>query len=49
VDVAEVVSKRFLSGSAAVKTVIIGTEIIGDPPRNVSTVEIKVSTKGGKK
>jgi DNA-binding protein len=45
VDVAEVVSKRFLSGGAAVKSVIIGTEILGDPPRNVSTVEIKVSTK----
>lgn len=48
VDVAEVVSKRFLSGTAVVKTVIIGTEIIGEPPRNVSTVEIKVSTKGKK-
>jgi len=45
VDVAEVVSKRFLSGSAVVKTVDIGTEVIGEPARNVSTIEIKVSTK----
>lgn len=45
VDVAEVVSKRFLSGSAAVKSVIIGTEVLGEPPRNVSTIEIKVSSK----
>jgi len=48
VDVAEVVSKRFLSGSAVVKTVNIGTEVIGEPPRNVSTIEIKVSTKAKK-
>lgn len=45
VDVAEVVSKRFLSGDAVVKDVAIGTEIIGEPPRNVSTIEIKLSTK----
>jgi DNA-binding protein len=45
VDVAEVVSKRFLSGTAAIKTVNIGTEVLGEPPRNVSTIEIKISTK----
>lgn len=45
VDVAEVVSKRFLSGTAAIKAVIIGTEVLGEPPRNVSTIEIKISTK----
>jgi len=44
VDVAEVVSKRFLSGSTVVKTVSIGTEVLGEPPRNVSTIEIKVSS-----
>lgn len=45
VDVAEVVSKRFLSGSTVVKSVAIGTEVLGEPPRNVSTIEIKVSSK----
>ena len=44
VDVAEVVSKRFLSGSTVAKTVSIGTEVLGEPPRNVSTIEIKVSS-----
>jgi DNA-binding protein len=44
VDVAEVVSKRFLNGIAA-KSITIGTEIIGEPPRNVSTIEIKLSSK----
>jgi DNA-binding protein len=48
VDVAEVVSKRFLSGTAAIKTVNIGTEVLGEPPRNVSTIEIKISTKAKK-
>jgi len=44
VDVAEVVSKRFLSGNTT-KVVSIDTEIIGEPPRNVSTIEIKLSPK----
>jgi DNA-binding protein len=48
VDVAEVVSKRFLSGTASIKTVNIGTEVLGEPPRNVSTIEIKISTKAKK-
>lgn len=48
VDVAEVVSKRFLSGTATIKTVNIGTEVLGEPPRNVSTIEIKISTKAKK-
>jgi len=45
VDVAEVVSKRFLSGSTVAKTVSIGTEVLGEPPRNVSTIEIHLSGK----
>ncbi|MCX8182446.1 MAG: DNA/RNA-binding protein AlbA [Candidatus Methanomethyliaceae archaeon] len=49
VDVAEVVSKRFLSGNAVVKSVSIGTETVGDPPKNVSIIEIKLSGKPGKK
>ena len=44
VDVAEVVSKRFLSGNAT-KTVLINTEVLGEPPRKVSTIEIKLSNK----
>jgi len=47
--VAEVVSKRFLSGNAVVKSVSIGTETVGDPPKNVSIIEIKISGKPGKK
>lgn len=45
VDVAEVVTKRFLSNEAFVKNVAIGTETVGNPPRNVSTIEIKLSMK----
>lgn len=45
VDVAEVVTKRFLSNEAIVKDVVIGTETVGNPPRNVSTIEIKLSMK----
>jgi len=48
VDVAEVVSKRFLSGNTT-KAITIGTEILGDPPRNVSTIEIKLTGKLAKK
>jgi DNA-binding protein len=47
VDVAEVVCRRFL-GSGASKTVTINTEIIGEPARNVSTIEILISNKGRK-
>ncbi len=42
VDVAEVVSKRFLSGNAVVKSVTIGAESVGEPPKNISTIEIKL-------
>ncbi|MEN3034742.1 MAG: DNA-binding protein [Candidatus Methanosuratincola sp.] len=45
VDVAEIVSKRFLGGDAVVKSVTIGTEAVGDPPKNVSTIDIKISGK----
>jgi DNA-binding protein len=45
VDVAEVVSKRFMTGSTVQKEVTIGTEVLGDPPRNVSTIEIKLTIK----
>jgi DNA-binding protein len=47
VDVAEVVCRRFLGNSAS-KTVTIGTEILGEPARNVSTIEIQISNKGRK-
>jgi DNA-binding protein len=47
VDVAEVVCKRFL-GDKASKTVTIDTEILGEPARNVSTIEIKISNKQSK-
>lgn len=47
VDVAEVVCRRFL-GNNATKTVKIDTEILGEPARNVSTIEIKISNKPGK-
>lgn len=45
VDVAEVVTKRFLNNEAFVKDVAIGTETVGEPPRNVSTIEIKLAMK----
>jgi len=48
VDVAEVVSKRFLSDKDVTKTVAIGTEVIGEPARNVSTIEIKITSKAKK-
>ncbi|RWX73911.1 MAG: hypothetical protein Metus_0690 [Candidatus Methanosuratincola subterraneus] len=44
-DVAEIVSKRFLGGDAVVKSVTIGTAIVGDPHKNVSTIDIKISRK----
>lgn len=44
VDVAEVVCRRFL-GDSATKKVSIDTEILGEPARNVSTIEIKISNK----
>jgi len=47
VDVAEVVCRRFLGDNAS-KTVSIGTEILGEPARNVSTIEIKISNKRSK-
>ncbi len=42
VDVAEVVSKRFLSGSVEYADIKIGTEAVGNPPKNVSIIEIKL-------
>jgi len=47
VDVAEVVCKRFLGNNAS-KTVSIDTEVLGEPARNVSTIEIKISNKQNK-
>lgn len=47
VDVAEVVCRRFLGDNAS-KTVSINTEILGEPARNVSTIEIKISNKRSK-
>lgn len=45
VDVAEIISRRLLSGSAVTREINIGTEVIGEPPKNVSTIEIKISGK----
>jgi len=45
VDVAEVVVNRLLHGNAVIEDVAIGTVVLGEPPRNVSTIEIKVSSK----
>ncbi len=45
VDVAEVVSNKFLKGTTVNKIVKIDTERIGEPPKNVSTIEIKVTGK----
>ncbi len=47
VDVAEVVCRRFLGNSAS-KKVTIDTEVLGEPARNVSTIEIHISNKGRK-
>ncbi|MDI9644495.1 MAG: RNA-binding protein [Candidatus Verstraetearchaeota archaeon] len=49
VDVAEIVSKRFLNGSAVVRNVSIGTEVVGNPPKNVSTIEISIAGKPASK
>ncbi|MDD1775951.1 MAG: hypothetical protein LUP94_01195, partial [Candidatus Methanomethylicus sp.] len=48
VDVAQVVINRLLHGNAVVDNVTIGTVVLGEPPRNVSTIEIKVSSKPSK-
>ncbi|MCC6013385.1 MAG: DNA/RNA-binding protein AlbA [Candidatus Verstraetearchaeota archaeon] len=45
VDVAQIIAKRFLSGEVEIKNISIGTQTIGDPPRNVSTIEIKLAIK----
>jgi len=45
VDVAEVVSNKFLKGTTVSKIVKIDTERVGEPPKNVSTIEIKVTGK----
>lgn len=45
VDVAQVVINRLLHGNAVIDGVAIGTVVLGEPPRNVSTIEIKVSSK----
>ncbi|MCQ5337169.1 MAG: DNA/RNA-binding protein AlbA [Candidatus Methanomethylicia archaeon] len=45
VDVAQILAKRFLSGEVEIKDITIGTQTVGDPPRNVSTIEIKLAMK----
>lgn len=45
VDVAEVVSNKFLKGTTVSKDVLIDTQRIGEPPKDVSTIEIKVKGK----
>jgi DNA-binding protein Alba len=44
VDVVEVVSRRFYAGKLNIKSISIGTEVLGegDDIRNVSTIEIRV-------
>ena len=44
VDVIEVVRRRFFGGKLSVKSVAIGTEVVGEAEdtRNVSTIEIRV-------
>lgn len=48
VDVAEVISNKFLKGATVSKDVAIDTELLGEPPKNVSTIEIKVKGKNEK-
>ena len=45
VDVAEVVKRRLFAGKADIKDVKIGTEVLGEDMRNVSTIEIVLATK----
>jgi len=47
VDVAEIVKTRFLPDQVEVKSVNIGTELVGsgDQARNVSTIEIVLARK----
>lgn len=48
VDVAQILVNRFV-GNDAIKSVKIDTETIGDPPRNVSIIEITLVGKPLKK
>ncbi len=48
VDVAQILINRFL-GNSSIKSIKIDTETIGDPPRNVSIIEIVISGKPLKK
>jgi len=47
VDVVEVSRRRFFADKLDIKEIKIGTEVLGEPsqPRNVSTIEIKLSKK----
>ncbi|MCC6013220.1 MAG: DNA-binding protein Alba [Candidatus Verstraetearchaeota archaeon] len=49
VDVAQILANRFIGDSSAIKSIKIDTETLGDPPRNVSVIEIVVSGKPLKK
>lgn len=48
VDVAQILANRFI-GNDAIKSIKIDTETIGDPPRNVSVIEITLTGKPLKK
>ncbi|MDH5806283.1 MAG: DNA-binding protein Alba [Candidatus Methanomethylicaceae archaeon] len=48
VDVAQILANRFI-GNDAIKSVKIDTETLGDPPRNVSVIEITLVGKPLKK
>jgi len=48
VDVAEVLTKKLMRDEAFVESVTIGTVKLGEPERNVSTIEIKVANKAKK-
>lgn len=42
VDVAQVLENRLMKGAVKVADIKIGTETLGNPPKNVSTIEVKL-------
>ena len=42
VDVAQVLENRLMRGTVKIADIKIGTESLGNPPKNVSTIEIKL-------
>jgi len=45
VDVAELIKRRLLVDNVEVKSINIGTEVLGEDQRNVSTIEIVLAKK----